>query len=82
MWLRQTRIEVSIVMCMTMFDCLYEEGTSHPKMMSVGLHCRIAGRPVRSRAVERFLRYTQDFPGVWCARRDEIVKWWLKRYPR
>jgi hypothetical protein len=33
-------------------------------------------------AVERFLRYTQDFPGVWCTRRDEIAKWWLKRYPR
>jgi hypothetical protein len=33
-------------------------------------------------AVECFLRYTQDFPGVWFARRDEIAKWWLKRYPR
>ena len=33
------------------FDCLYEEGETHPKMMSVGLHCRIAGRPARSRAV-------------------------------
>jgi peptidoglycan/xylan/chitin deacetylase (PgdA/CDA1 family) len=63
------------------FDCLYEEGATHPKMMSVGLHCRIAGRPARSRAVERFLRYTQDFPGVWFARRDEIAKWWLDHYP-
>jgi allantoinase len=63
------------------FDCLYEEGATHPKMMSVGLHCCIAGRPARSRAVARFLRYTQTFQGVWCARRDEIARWWLKHYP-
>ena len=44
------------------FDCLYEEGQSHPKMMSVGLHCRIAGRPARSKAFERFLQYAKGFP--------------------
>ncbi len=63
------------------FDCLYEEGQTHPKMMSVGLHCRIAGRPARSRAVERFLKYAQGFDGVWFARRDEIARWWLENYP-
>ena len=63
------------------FDCLYEEGRTHPKMMSVGLHCRIAGRPARSRAVERFLEYAQSFEGVWFARRDEIARWWLEHYP-
>jgi len=63
------------------FDCLYEEGQTHPKMMSVGLHCRIAGRPARSRAVERFLQYAQGFDGVWFARRDEIARWWLEKYP-
>ena len=63
------------------FDVLYEEGRTHPKMMSVGLHCRIAGRPARSRAVDRFLRYARSHPGVWFARRDEIARWWLENYP-
>lgn len=63
------------------FDVLYAEGETHPKMMSVGLHCRIAGRPARSKAVERFLRYALGMPGVWFARRDEIARWWLERYP-
>ena len=63
------------------FECLYEEGATHPKMMSVGLHCRIAGRPARSKAVERFLQYTRGFPGVWFARRADIARWWLEHYP-
>ncbi len=63
------------------FDCLYEEGQAHPKMMSVGLHCRIAGRPARSRAVDRFLRYAKGFPGVWFASRVDIARWWLDHYP-
>ena len=63
------------------FDCLYEEGLDRPKMMSVGLHCRIAGRPARSRAVQRFLEYVNGFSGVWFARRDQIARWWLEHYP-
>ena len=62
------------------FDCLYEEGQSFPKMMSVGLHCRITGRPARSRAVQRFLEYASGFPDVWFARRDEIASHWLSNY--
>ena len=62
------------------FDCLYEEGQSYPKMMSVGLHCRITGRPARSRAVQRFLEYASGFPDVWFARRDEIASHWLSNY--
>ncbi len=63
------------------FDCLYEEGQTHPKMMSVGLHCRIAGRPARSKAIDRFLQYAKGFPGVWFARRVDIARWWQERYP-
>ncbi len=63
------------------FDCLYEEGEETPKMMSVGLHCRITGRPPRSRAVERFLQYAKGHQGVWFARRIDIARWWLENYP-
>ncbi len=63
------------------FDVLYDEGRTHPKMMSVGLHCRLAGRPARSQALNRFLRYASSHPGVWFARRDEIARWWLDNYP-
>ncbi len=62
------------------FDCLYEEGETHPKMMSVGLHCRIAGRPARSRAVARFLEYARGHERVWFARRIDIARWWLTHY--
>ena len=63
------------------FDCLYEEGKDVPRMMSVGLHCRIAGRPPRSRAVERFFQYARSHPKVWFARRKDIASWWLEHYP-
>ena len=62
------------------FDYLYEEGESHPKMMSVGIHCRVSGRPGRSRALERFLQYARGFPDVWFARRGDIARWWWERY--
>lgn len=63
------------------FDCLYEEGLETPKMMTVGLHCRIAGRPPRSRAVDQFLQYARTFPNVWFARRIDIARWWQQHYP-
>ena len=63
------------------FDCLYEEGTETPKMMSIGLHCRIAGRPPRSRALERFLKYAKGHQDVWFARRVDSARWWLENYP-
>jgi peptidoglycan/xylan/chitin deacetylase (PgdA/CDA1 family) len=58
------------------FDCLYREGARRPKMMSVGLHCRIAGRPARAAAVERFIAYAKGYPGVWFARRLDIARAW------
>ena len=63
------------------FDCLYGEGADVPRMMTVGLHCRIAGRPSRSRAVERFFEYARSHPKVWFARRVDIARWWLDHYP-
>jgi peptidoglycan/xylan/chitin deacetylase (PgdA/CDA1 family) len=62
------------------FDCLYEEGATDPKMMSVGLHARLSGRPARIEAVEEFIRYAKGFSRVWFARRIEIAHWWLDRY--
>ena len=63
------------------FDLLYEEGLENPKIMNVGLHCRIAGRPSRARVLKQFLAYVDDKPNVWFARRDEIARWWLENYP-
>lgn len=61
------------------FDMLYAEGESQPKMMSVGLHCRLAGRPGRAAAVVRFLDYVQTHSQVWLARRIDIANHWANR---
>ena len=63
------------------FDQLYYEGATHPKMMSIGLHCRIVGRPSRALALRQFLEYARSFPDVWFARRIEIARWWKEKYP-
>ncbi len=63
------------------FDTLYEEGRSTPRMMSVGLHCRIVGRPGRLAALDRFLKYVSKKSGVWCTRRIDIAQHWLKKHP-
>jgi putative urate catabolism protein len=63
------------------FDVLYAEGASKPKMMSVGLHCRLAGRPGRAAALERFLDYVAKKNRVWVARRIDIAHHWLRRFP-
>ena len=62
------------------FDCLYKEGEHNPKMMSVGLHCRLIGRPGRMQSLIRFLDYVQNFDDVWICRRDEIADYWYKNY--
>lgn len=63
------------------FDLLYQEGATHPKMMSIGLHCRIIGRPSRAMALQQFLEYAKGKPGVWFARRIDIARWWLEHFP-
>lgn len=63
------------------FDVLYAEGAKTPRMMSVGLHCRIAGRPGRFAALERFLRYVRTHDLVWCCRRVDIARHWLEHHP-
>ena len=63
------------------FDRLYEEGATHPKMMSVGLHCRIIGKPSRSVALKQFLAYAKEKPDVWFARRIDIARLWLEQHP-
>jgi peptidoglycan/xylan/chitin deacetylase (PgdA/CDA1 family) len=63
------------------FDVLYSEGEKNPKMMSIGTHARISGKPGRIVALDRFIKYAKSFSDVWFARRDEIARWWLKNYP-
>tara|TARA_B100000287_G_scaffold144835_1_gene136673 strand:- start:348 stop:1256 length:909 start_codon:yes stop_codon:yes gene_type:complete len=63
------------------FDALYEEGKENPKMMSVGLHCRIIGRPGRIQSLKKFLEYVSKHKDVWICRRVDIAKHWIKNYP-
>jgi putative urate catabolism protein len=63
------------------FDLLYAEGANKPKMMSVGLHCRLAGRPGRAAAVQRFLDYVAATDRVWFARRIDIASHWRRCHP-
>lgn len=63
------------------FDFLYAEGSVLPKLMSVGLHCRVSGRPGRAAALSRFLTYVQGFDDVWICRREEIARHWARQHP-
>lgn len=62
------------------FDVLMAEGKEAPKMMSVGLHCRLAGRPGRFAALERFIRYARSFDDVWWCRRIDIARHWHRHH--
>ena len=64
------------------FDALYEEGKTHPKMMSVGLHCRIIGKPGRIQALKKFLDYIKKHKNVWICKRVDIAKHWIKNYSK
>jgi putative urate catabolism protein len=62
------------------FDVLYEEGETAPKMMSVGLHCRLVGRPGRAAALARFLDYIGQHERVWIATRLDIARHWQREH--
>ena len=66
------------------FDVLYEEGnpdgTNRPKMMSIGMHCRILGKPARFKALQRFLDHVQQHEGVWVCRRIDIARHWQQTH--
>ena len=63
------------------FDYLYIQGQDSPRMMSIGLHGRIIGRPGRFVALERFLDYIMKFDKVWIPRRKDIATHWISRHP-
>jgi len=63
------------------FDTLYEEGEHTPRMLSIGLHCRLAGRPGRIGGLARFLDHIARHERVWVCRREEIARHWIARHP-
>ena len=63
------------------FDVLHEEGQDAPKMLSIGLHNRIIGRPARFAALKRFVEYVQSHDQVWCCTREQIAQHWAEHFP-
>lgn len=64
------------------FNVLYEEGKTTPKMMSIGMHCRLLGRPGRFRALQHFLDHIQKYDKVWVCTRQQIADHWIKTFPK
>jgi allantoinase len=63
------------------FDVLYAEGDKRPSMMSVGMHCRLLGRPGRMRALQRFLDHVETHDRVWVCRRLDVARHWRREHP-
>ena len=63
------------------FDVLYAEGEDKPKMLSIGMHCRLLGRPGRFAALQRFLDYIDEHDKVWICRRVDIARHWIEQHP-
>jgi allantoinase len=63
------------------FDLLWAEGAERPSMMSIGMHCRLLGRPGRMRAFQRFLDHVARHDRVWIARRIDIARHWRNTHP-
>jgi allantoinase len=62
------------------FDYLWEEGETHPKMMTVGLHARLAGQPGRASALKQFIEHCGGRGKVWFCRRLDIAEWWIDHH--
>lgn len=62
------------------FDVLYDEGARRPRLMNIGLHCRLVGRPGRFAALRRFVDHVQSHEGVWLCRGIDIAKHWGERF--
>tara|TARA_B100001123_G_scaffold200912_1_gene228070 strand:+ start:57 stop:956 length:900 start_codon:yes stop_codon:yes gene_type:complete len=62
------------------FDNLYNEGKNNPKMMSIGLHCRLIGRPGRMQSLVKFINYILKFEDIWICKRIDIANHWIKNY--
>ena len=63
------------------FDVLYAEGAEQPKMLSIGMHCRLLGRPGRMLALQKFLDHIAKFDRVWVCKRIDIAKHWKQHHP-
>jgi len=63
------------------FDCLYREGASSPKILTVTLHSRLSGQPGRAEAIKRFLDLIHQYDDIWICQRSDIAKHWLKYHP-
>lgn len=63
------------------FDVMYAEGEERPAMLSIGMHCRLLGRPGRFRALQRFLDHIEKHDRVWVCRRVDIARHWIERHP-
>jgi peptidoglycan/xylan/chitin deacetylase (PgdA/CDA1 family) len=63
------------------FDALYAEGAERPSMMSIGMHCRLLGRPGRIVALQRFLDHVERHDRVWVTRRIDIARHWKQAHP-
>ena len=66
--------------CIDSFDALYRESARTPRMMSIGLHPRVIGRPGRILGLDRFLAHVRDYPDTWIAPRTDIARFWADRF--
>ena len=66
---------------MDTFNTLYNEGSTYPKMMSIGLHCRLIGRPGRFQSLKKFIEHIINFDNIWITKREDIAKFWIKNFP-